>query len=132
MLNPFPIQFLALFAYLILRVFVGALFIYFGFVHLKHRKEIAQVMKAPWQNLYAPFAVFSAGIEMLIGVLFVIGLFTQIAALGAILISLKVIFFRSFMPSPYVASRAFYILLFGCACSLLITGAGVIAFDLPI
>lgn len=132
MLNPFPIQFLALFAYLLLRFFVGSALIYLGLSHFKNRFELQQVLVLSWFP-YGRFTtwVFALG-EMLIGILFVLGLYTQYAALAAIAMCLKMLILRNLFNHPSIPSRLFYLLLLSCALSLFITGAGVFAFDLPI
>jgi hypothetical protein len=65
------------------------------------------------------------------GLLFV-GLWTQAAAIVGILLSLK----HGLAPRKYSAiiplSRAAFLLLFVICLSLLVTGAGALAFDLPL
>lgn len=132
MLNPFPIQFLAILAYTILRVFIGTLLIYFGVNHVTHRKELRETFSFPTKRLSLPFLVFFILAEFLAGAMLLVGLYTQVAALIVICMSLKIILFHKQCASPYVQSRLFYLLLLVSAFSLFITGAGAFAFDLPI
>lgn len=83
-----------------------------------------------------PFGKISVAVliitELVIGTLFVLGLYTQIAALITILMSIKMIVLRNRFNHPALPSRLIYFLFLGIGCSLFITGAGVLAFDLPI
>ncbi|MCD5382437.1 MAG: DoxX family protein [Candidatus Pacebacteria bacterium] len=131
-LNPFPIQFLALLAYFILRVFVAGTLLFLGIKHLRHRHNIKHAMQLRW----FPFGLFSvwylALIEIICGLMFLFGIYTQIAALLVLIMAVKFIFFGKYISSPFIPSRMFYILLTAASLSLFITGAGAFAFDLPI
>lgn len=73
-----------------------------------------------------------AVVEVVVGVLLFIGLYTQIAAIAGMLIALmfKVL---SFGKSPLALyGRVTYFLLFMVCFSLLFLGAGAFAFDLPL
>ena len=132
MLNPFPIQFLALLAYLVLRVITGLVFFILGYRHFRARKELTQILTLP----IFPFGVITTTVfiltELVVGTLFILGLYTQIAALLVIVMSLKMIVLRPIFSHVSIPSRLMYLLLFAIGCSLFITGAGAFAFDLPI
>jgi len=131
MLNPFPIQFLAMFAYLLLRVFVAGILITLGFRHLKYRHELKNVLVLPWFP-YGTFSVWLIGLgEIIFGAFLFTGAFTQYAALAVMALSLKMIVFNTRWQHHSIPSRMFYTLLFATALSLFITGAGALAFDLP-
>jgi uncharacterized membrane protein YphA (DoxX/SURF4 family) len=131
MLNPFPIQFLTMLAHFLLRLFVGGVCVYLGARHIRHRNDMRNALNAWW--LPGLFTVwYMAAIELIIGTLFILGLYTQIAALVAMILAIKMIIFHRRFTSPYIPGRAFYVLLFAISLSLFITGAGAIAFDLPI
>ena len=70
--------------------------------------------------------------EIIIGTLFVLGLFTQIAALLAMLYTFKLLVLRKRFAHPLIPKGGFLVLLFAASFSLFITGAGIFAFDLPI
>jgi uncharacterized membrane protein YphA (DoxX/SURF4 family) len=131
MLNPFPIQFLALLAYFVLRIFVGLIFIGFGVKHARARKELVHIFNT---DVFpgTPAAVLLIACEIVIGGMFVLGFYTQIAALVTMALSLTLIIFRKYLGTALFGSRTLYALLFGCALSLFITGAGALAFDLPL
>ena len=132
MLNLFPIQFLALFAYFILRIITGLVFLNLGLKHYKKREELSSVLVLP----IFPFGKISVIVlitfELIIGTLLILGLFTQIAAILIILIAIKMLFLRHRFIHDSLPSKLTYFLLLGIVISLLITGAGVFAFDLPI
>ncbi len=132
MLNPFPIQFLALFAYTILRVCVGVILVCLGFSHIRDRHSL----KESFSFRFFPYGLFSiwymAVVELIIGTMFILGLYTQIAALISIILAIKCFIFNRRFVSPTIPGRLFYILLFAVSFSLFITGAGFFAFDLPI
>ncbi|HMO77590.1 MAG TPA: hypothetical protein PKA42_00340 [Candidatus Paceibacterota bacterium] len=132
MLNPFPIQFLALLAFFILRVIVGFAFIHLAQRHFKHRQALHPTLVLP----FFPFGKIHTFVliitELVIGVMFLVGFYTQIAALLTILMSLKMLVLRNKFVTPHLPNRLTYLLLFGIGCSLFITGAGIFAFDLPI
>ena len=119
MLNLFPITFLAILAHALLRFIVGGIFIYLGYQHHKNTKATIPVRAI-------------ALLEIVIGTLFIIGLFTQAAALLGIMFSLCGLFLREKLATLSLPSPLFFLLLLGASLSLFITGAGALAFDLPI
>lgn len=132
MLNPFPLQFLALLAYFILRIITGFVFLILGVKHWQVRNSLYPVLKLrifPFGKILTIIFIFT---ELLVGTLFFLGLYTQIAALITIAMSIKMILLRKKLSHPSLPSRLMYLLLLGIGCSLFITGAGVFAFDLPI
>ena len=132
MLNPFPIQFLSLFAYFLLRVFIGGILIYLGISHLKYRQELKDVFTLSWWP-YGTFTTLMIGFgEIIIGIFIFSGAFTQYAALATMIMSIKMIFIGQWFNHHSLPPKIFYILLLGASLSLFITGAGVLAFDLPI
>ena len=132
MLNLFPIQFLAPFAYLLLRVCIGFILIRFGVIHIRNRKVLAPIFSLrllPFGNF---FAWYLGIMEIFLGCMFIAGFLTHLAALYTVLMSLKfLIMHRRFTP-PLIPSRLVYVLFLFISLSLFITGAGVFAFDLPI
>lgn len=71
-------------------------------------------------------------IEIAIGLLFIFGIFTQVAALIAMLYVLDLAVVRKHVSHPLLPSKLVKILIFFASLSLFITGAGILAFDLPI
>lgn len=131
MLNPFPIQFLSLFAYFLLRLFVGGILIYLGISHYKHRNELKNILTLSWFP-YGTFTVYVFAIgEFIIGAFLIAGAYTQYAALAVIIMSIKMLIMRGWFSHHKLPSKIFYVLLFAASLSLFITGAGALAFDLP-
>lgn len=118
MLNLFPIMFLSMFAHALLRLTVGSIFVYLGFKHCRGKRS----------TLIYTIALF----EFVIGGMFILGLLTQAAALGGVAFSLAGLFFSRKLPLTDLPGKLFFFLLLGASLSLLITGAGAFAFDLPI
>ena len=131
MLNPFPIQFLALFAYFILRLFIAGVLIFLGLEHLRYRHELKEVLVLSWWP-YGTFTslTFALG-EIVVGLFILTGAHTQYAALAVMALSLKLIVLRPWFSHQTIPPRIFYVLLFGACLTLFITGAGILAIDLP-
>ncbi len=111
MLSIFPeLLFLSLFAPFILRVTLAVLF---GLASWARFKK-------------GPLALSVA--EALVAILILIGAWTQLAALAALALLGIYLCFRSH--APY--TRSTLLLALPIAFSLLITGAGAFAFDLPL
>ena len=132
MLNLFPIQYLAPFAYLILRLCIGVLFLHLGKKHFIHRGELSAVLTLP----FFPFGTFATWIlcvsEILIGLSLVFGYLTQLSAFLVVLYALKLLMFYRRFQNPLLPNRMTLMLFIGIGLSLFITGAGPLAFDLPL
>ncbi len=132
MLNLFPIQFLALFAYFILRVITGLVVLWLGHQHYQYRHDLSQILVLPIFPFGKTAVFFLVFTEVVIGTLLTIGLFTQAGAILLMLLSLKMIVLHKYFHHPTLPNRLTYLLFFAIGFSLFITGAGVFAFDLPI
>jgi uncharacterized membrane protein YphA (DoxX/SURF4 family) len=131
-LNPFPIQFLALFAYLIVRVCVGCVLLYLARKHWSNRHELQSVFSETKLRLLQVPVILLIALETVLGILFIIGAYTQYAALGLLALSLCICLFYKHLRHDTIPPRVFYCLLIGISLSLFITGAGALAVDLPI
>lgn len=132
MLNPFPIQFLAMLAYLILRVTIAGILIYLGISHLKHRHELKEVFTLSWFPYGTTTAWTFALLEIILGLFIFSGAHTQYAVLVVLIMSCKMLLMRHWFNHPTIPPKIFYVLLLGASLTLFITGAGALAFDLPI
>lgn len=132
MLNPFPIQFLAMFAYFILRFVVGVIVLHLGFSHYRHRHELKDILKLSWWPWGKLSIAILVSVEIIVGSMLILGAYTQIAALVLLLMSLEFLITRNWFDHPSIPPKIFYLLLVAISLSLFITGAGVFAFDLPI
>src|SRR3989344_634554 len=133
MLNIFPTMFLSLFANALLRLILGGIFIYLGYRHLfRDRAALQVVVRTHWPRI-APYIVRYLGlIEIAIGGMFFVGAWTQVAAVAAIVLSVKMLVLKKHFAHPSIPRPIFYVLVLGVCASLFITGAGVFAFDLPL
>ncbi len=117
MLNPFPyLLSFGLLGPFLLRLILGITFIHFGTLKIKN-KNYKHVV---------------AYVETLAGVMLVLGLYTQIAALVVALILLYQLFHKMTKKAFLTDGVNYYLILFIIALSLLVTGAGFFAFDLPL
>lgn len=134
MLNPFPeLLTYGLAAPLILRVVVGFIFINLGLLAFKGEKE-RWVISLTTLNIPKPrIAVKIFGsIEFVGGVLLILGFYTQIATLVLALLTFAEAYIEYKDPSILKRNFVFYILIFAITLSLLFSGAGAFAIDLPL
>ncbi len=134
MLNPFPeLLTYSLLAPFILRLVVGFVFINLGYLAFKGEKERWQISLSTLKIPSPKLAVkIFGGLEIIGGVMFVLGLYTQIAALVLGLL----VFAESYVEykDPAILKRnfVFYITILAIVLSLLLSGAGAFAIDLPL
>lgn len=133
MLSVFPsLLDYSFFAPTVLRVAAGCVLFLVAYTLWKQRALIAQerfpviVTCPPWLTGMSSFVI------AVIGFLLVAGMWTQIAALAGALVALKGIFFgqryRTVVPLPLSTNVLLLVILL----SLVVTGAGALAFDLPL
>ncbi len=122
MLNTFPdLLMLSFIAPLILRVFVGSYFVKQAWIELiKYKKRKTNSPK--------PLRILGA----LLGILLIFGVFTQITSLFLILIVIFNLISRIRNNKLKEVKLDFYILILGILLSLIFSGAGFLAFDLPL
>jgi len=117
----------------ILRVSLGLVLIYFSY--LKFGKERMEKI-AFFDSLGMKPGVFYAntigGIELIGGILLIVGAYTQAAALVGALVMLATTYIKWRHPMTLRNDIEFYILLFVVALSLVFLGAGFFAIDLPL
>jgi len=133
-LNVFPdLLVYSLMAPFLLRVFLGGILIYFAYLKFfSERDDKAAFFDSVGMK---PGSVFSSTVgaaELTGGIMLLIGFYTQLAAIAAALIMLAAVFIKWRHPQSLRNDIEFYILLFVVALSLLFTGAGFFAFDLPL
>ena len=134
MLNPFPeLLTFSLMAPFILRVVIGLIFLDLGVLKFKGEK-------ARWTELFRAFNLKPSEfwvrvygvIQIIGGVMLILGLWTQVAAL-AFVISVGIEMALEWREEALLKRNiVFYILLFAISLSLLLTGAGAFAIDLPL
>ena len=134
MLNPFP-EFLnyALLAPFILRVVVGFIFLELGFLKFKSEKErwlaSFETLHLCPTTFFVPLYGF---LQIVGGVMFLLGAYAQVAALGFVIFTGLELYVEWQAGAVLKRDLTFYLLLFVISLSLLLTGAGAYALDLPL
>jgi putative oxidoreductase len=134
MLNPFPdLLTYSLLAPFILRVVAGIIFIDLGVLAFRNEKESwlasLSALKVPDPKLALKIL---GGIEIIGGVMFILGLFTQVAALVLAMLVFAETYIEYKEPLLLKRNFVFYLMLLAIVLSLLLSGAGAFAFDLPL
>jgi uncharacterized membrane protein YphA (DoxX/SURF4 family) len=134
MLNPFPeLLTYGLLAPFILRLVLGYLFINLGYLKLTSEKNRWLISLETLRLKPAIlFVKIFALIEIAGGVMLVLGAYTQIAALVLALLTFAELYVEYKEESLLKRNLVFYLLIFAISISLLFSGAGFFAFDLPI
>jgi len=134
MLNPFPeLLNYALLAPLILRLVVGLIFLDLGFLKFKSEKarwiasfETLSIRPADF------FVALYGALQVIGGVMFIFGAWTQVAALFFVVSTGLELAVEWKAKEVLKRDMTFYLLLFVISLSLLLTGAGAYAIDLPL
>ncbi len=134
MLNPFPeLLTYGLLSPFILRVVVGFIFVNLGLLAFKGEKErwIVSLATLNIPNPKIAVKIFGA-IEFVGGVMFLLGYYTQIAALVLALLTFAEAYVEYKDPTILKRNFVFYVLILAITLSLLFSGAGAFAIDLPL
>jgi len=131
--SVFPgLFFLSPFAATLLRIAAAYAFLYIANSMIQDRREITRV-RLPIVGHPREWMVWTSAFATgLVGCMLAIGLYTQVAAIAGVIIALKHGIGTRWYASILPLSRGTYALLFVICISLIITGAGAIAFDLPL
>ena len=116
----------------ILRVTIGLIFLKFGYQTLKNRREKAEFVEGLGLKPGSLFVWILGILEIIAGGFLLIGFLTQTAALFAALTSLTAMILKKKHASSTKCSGGFLILIILISISLLFTGAGFLAIDLPL
>lgn len=134
MLNTFPT--LLSFGFLaptILRITAGLIFFYFGWLKLtKNKREKINFFETIKLKPAILWLWIIALVEIVVGTMIIVGFLTQIASIIASVIMFASIVIKIKKPSTLPNTLDFYILFFVVFLSLILTGAGLFAFDLPL
>lgn len=134
MLNPFPdLLTYSLFAPFILRVVLGVILVDLGILKFKSEKDrwvntFKGLRLKPADTLVSLFGL----IEIVGGIMLVVGLYTQIAALVFVLMFAIEFYLEWTEANILKRDLVFYILCLAISFSLLLSGAGAFAFDIPL
>ncbi len=132
MLSIFPqLFFLTPLAIALLRVAAGVVFLCAAWMLVKGRAELSQITfivigSGSWIPLLA------AAVNLGLGVLLVVGFYTQAAAIVGALLSLKALVWHRRYPRFFPLGGTAYALIAVISLALIATGAGAFAFDLPL
>ncbi len=134
MLNPFPdLLVYSLLAPFILRIVAGVIFIDLGVLAFKKEKfgwiNTLSVLRIP--NPKVALKVLGA-VEVVAGIMLLVGLYTQVAALVLALLTFAETYVEYREPAILKRTLIFYILLLAITLSLLLSGAGAFAIDIPL
>lgn len=134
MLNPFPeLLTYSQIAPFVLRIVLGLIFIDLAYLKVyKERLDWRRSFEALGLRPADTLVYIYAAIEFVAGLLLILGLYTQIAALAIAVVTGIEIFLEWKDGNFFKRDLVFYILLFIIAISLLLTGAGAFAFDIPL
>jgi uncharacterized membrane protein YphA (DoxX/SURF4 family) len=134
MLNPFPeLLTYSLLAPFILRLTLGYILVNLG--HLKLKAE-----KGRWEIIFQMLGIkqkalatqILAYVEIVGGLALIFGIYTQIAALIFVILLGIELYVERKEETLMKRTMTFYVLMFAIAFSLLFSGAGFLAFDLPL
>jgi len=132
MLNIFPnILFLGILAPTLLRLLVGGIFIEFGYSKLtKDKNHKIETFEKSGLKPGKFFVWFFGLLEIIIGLGLVFGIYTQCLALIGALVMLGAIYLKKQNPEGCVNTKMYFFILFVILISLILTGAGALAFDI--
>lgn len=134
MLNPFPeLLTYGLLSPFILRVVVGFIFVNLGLLAFKGEKErwIVSLATLNIPNPKIAVKIFGA-IEFVGGAMLLLGAYTQVAALFLALLTFAEAYVEYKDPAILKRNFVFYVLILAITLSLLFSGAGAFAIDLPL
>ena len=134
MLNPFPdLLTYSLLAPFIIRVVAGLVFVNLGALDFKNEKNSWRISLNTLRVPNPSLAVKILGaIEIAGGVMLLFGFYTQVAALILGLLTLAEIYVEYRDPAILKRNFVFYLLILSILLSLLLSGAGAFAIDLPL
>lgn len=117
MLSLFPeLLFLSPFAALLIRIAAAIVFGQMGYTHIRNDERV-------WVKALGIF-------EIVVAILLAVGFLTQLAALAGMIV-LSIVFYIGWVSRPAIREPAWWLMFVMCF-SLLILGAGPLAFDLPL
>lgn len=132
--NIFPELFsFSIVAPLILRVILGFIFFNLGFLKLgKEKNGWTESLKILGVKPAYFFTIILGIVEIAGGLFLIAGAYTQLVALILAVISISELLIEYKEESILKRDMVFYLLIAGICCSLLLTGAGFLAVDVPL
>jgi uncharacterized membrane protein YphA (DoxX/SURF4 family) len=115
----------------VLRIAAACVLFYLAYVHYKNAAQIGETQFPVFgKGMWIPWVAIV--VEFVVGAGLFLGYHTQVAAILGALISLKHFVWRGNYKNFFILSRTTTFLLFVICLSLILTGAGALAFDLPL
>jgi len=106
---------------LIIRLVLGITIVYFGY-----RRLVGRNKNSGMNNMLYGFA------QILVAIFILIGLYTQLAALIIAIVLIVQLVLKAKNKELFTDGVNYYVLLLVMAISLMATGAGKMAFDMPL
>jgi len=132
MLNPFPdLLTFGFFAPTILRFAAACIFFYLAYRHYQNRDAISRT-RYPIVGTGGWIVWCAIILEFIVALGLFLGYYTQITAIIGVIAALKHIVWRGKFPAFFWLTRSAALLLLVICFSLLLSGAGALAFDLPL
>jgi uncharacterized membrane protein YphA (DoxX/SURF4 family) len=135
MLNPFPdLLAFSLLSPLIIRLFVGYQFFLWGYGKIIAKRVASDIdgVKKEWLGQDSVLFYLFGIIQLFGGLFLIIGAYTQYTALMLSAIMLGAIVVKMRQPELLTDSLKYYLLILLICMSLLFTGAGSFAIDIPL
>lgn len=134
MLNTFPeLLNYAILSPTLLRLVLAFTLITIGLDTIRNKRALFMAYFSSRDYPMANFLPWKFGIaEIILGIFFIFGFFTQVAALIAIYILFALFYIENRAEKILPHTSTFYLVMIVIAISLLFTGAGAFAVDLPL
>ncbi len=134
MLNIFPeLLDYGFIAPTLLRLLLGVYFIKLGVEKYNvHKDHIAEFLSSLKLNPAVTIVQTLGGVEIVLGLMFITGTLTQIAALITLIIALVSLVLTYKAPELKIKTPTIYLFIITISLSLLLSGAGFLAVDFPL
>lgn len=134
MLSPFPILLsFGIIAPFLIRILLGILYVRYGWFKIKKGRNVkAAFFEQMGLRPGTAFTLTFGAIEIVGGFMLIAGFYAQVAAIILSIIMLGALAAKFRKPSALSADMDFYLVLFVATLSLVFSGAGAFAFDLPL
>ena len=132
-LNPFPeFLWLSFFAPLVLRLVLGMFFVWHGYMRqVKMKGILVKTYNSRFGESGTLVLTIQNIAEIVVGIMLVVGWYTQIAAIAGLVLAV-ILSIKGNRGDLCLHPRIVYIFVAAISISLLATGAGPFAFDIPL
>ncbi|OGJ56595.1 hypothetical protein A2635_00580 [Candidatus Peribacteria bacterium RIFCSPHIGHO2_01_FULL_51_9] len=116
----------------LLRIVAGIYLVYIGYSLWRERSGVAKERVPIIGHIPEWLSMVAAVVQTLLGLLLILGAWTQLAALLGTIVAFKCVVFADAYKKIIPLERSTSILLLVILLSLIVTGAGAFAVDLPL